>query len=448
MKFFKPILSLFTASLVYSATTNKDQLIQKCKTELKEYSSCIFDYKKIASSELDSYCNIFKSSKCQKFISSPKSYTPSCFSLSDDVRVEDIILLSYKKDLMNMICQKDEKGNKCPYSDIFFNESKVSNVSYVKDIVTKNCNSYACTNAYINLLKTQISTGKDGLDVKYGLSKIDVYSLQEMLKYISSSKCLGKAQKSTSTTKKSTTTTTTTNATTTQKKSTSTVSGRCGAEFGGACANSSYCCSKYGYCGSSEAHCGTGCQSQFGKCNNNNNNPNTTTTTKKSTTTKKVTTSTTQKKSTSTVANRCGAEFGGACANSSYCCSKYGYCGTSEAHCGTGCQSQFGKCNNSNSNNTTTKKSTTTTKKSTASTKKTTKKSTTNSKKTTKKSTTTTKKSNTTSKRATATVSGRCGTAYGGACANSSYCCSKYGYCGTTEAHCGTGCQKAFGVCH
>jgi len=54
--------------------------------------------------------------------------------------------------------------------------------------------------------------------------------------------------------------------TTKRKIPTSTVSYRCGPEFG-ACANSKLCCSQYGYCGSANDYCGKGCQSLYGVCN-------------------------------------------------------------------------------------------------------------------------------------------------------------------------------------
>ncbi|ORX67709.1 hypothetical protein BCR32DRAFT_330232 [Anaeromyces robustus] len=237
------------------------------------------------------------------------------------------------------------------------------------------------------------------------------------------------------------TTTTTIIASSTIKKfiPTSTVSSRCGPEYG-ACAREGQCCSKYGYCGTSDAYCGTGCQSEFGICKNDKNKITTTTktTTKKTTTkttTKKIITTTVKSKvPTSTVSSRCGPEYG-ACTREGQCCSKYGYCGTSDAYCGTGCQSEFGICKNDKNKNTSTKTTKTTTSKTT-----TTKKTTSNKK-------TTTKIISTTSRKIpTSTVSSRCGPEYG-ACAKSGYCCSKYGYCGKTDQYCGTGCQPAYGLC-
>jgi hypothetical protein len=68
-----------------------------------------------------------------------------------------------------------------------------------------------------------------------------------------------------STTKKTTTKTTTTRTTTTSKNiPISTVSGKCGSNYG-ACPNS-YCCSKYGYCGLTDEYCGKGCQIGYGQC--------------------------------------------------------------------------------------------------------------------------------------------------------------------------------------
>jgi len=76
-----------------------------------------------------------------------------------------------------------------------------------------------------------------------------------------------KQKKTTTTTKKKTTTTKKKTTTTTKRKiPTSTVSYRCGPDYG-ACANSKLCCSQYGYCGSTSEYCGKGCQSLYGVCN-------------------------------------------------------------------------------------------------------------------------------------------------------------------------------------
>lgn len=46
--------------------------------------------------------------------------------------------------------------------------------------------------------------------------------------------------------------------------------GSCGGDSGFTCAEG-YCCSAHGYCGKSAAYCGTGCQSEFGTCNDSSN---------------------------------------------------------------------------------------------------------------------------------------------------------------------------------
>jgi len=168
----------------------------------------------------------------------------------------------------------------------------------------------------------------------------------------------------------------------------------CGAGIGKC--SKGLCCSKYGYCGETTEYSGTGCESEFGRCDDVNT---------KAVTTKKTTTTTKQKKVTTT---------------------------------------------------TKAKKSTTSTKK--TSTKKTTTKKTTTKKTTTKKvvttknGTTTVKKVTTTKKTTTTTISkkissdGKCGTKYGTTCPDG-YCCSQYGYCGRTTEYCGKGCQSEFGKC-
>ncbi|KAG6520710.1 hypothetical protein ZIOFF_017770 [Zingiber officinale] len=84
---------------------------------------------------------------------------------------------------------------------------------------------------------------------------------------------------------------------------------------------------------------------------------------------------------TSSHAQQCGSQAGGALCSGGLCCSQYGYCGSSSAYCGTGCQSQCGS-------------------------------------------------------------GAQCGSQAGGALCSGSLCCSQYGYCGSTSAYCGAGCQS------
>jgi len=69
----------------------------------------------------------------------------------------------------------------------------------------------------------------------------------------------GKCNKITTTIKKTT-------QTTNNNKATQTINHKqCGGSFG-SCTDG-YCCSKFGWCGNSNDHCGSGCQKNFGRCN-------------------------------------------------------------------------------------------------------------------------------------------------------------------------------------
>jgi len=431
MKIFTLVLTLFATSMVLAST------LDNCKSELKGYSKCIFDYTKISSRKLDQYCSTYNSSECQKYIDNPKKYVPSCFSLDSSYRIDDLILLNYKKALLNLICQKDNNGNTCSISEIFFGKDVSSN-SNVKKIVDATCAQSKCRDKYIEFLNAKYKLGESNDGSNYGISNINLNTISKMKNYMESGECINKNPSNTTSIKSNTTT---------RNIPTSTVSGRCGPEYG-ACSKEGQCCSKYGYCGTSSSYCDSGCQVGYGNCSNN---------VPPSETTKQITTTTTTnaKKPTSTVPGKCGEGYG-ACPKAEQCCSKYGYCGISPAHCDSGCQSEFGRCNNTTSKTTTTtttkNRTTTTTKKTTTKTTSSTTKNrtTTTTKKTTKKTTssTTKKSTTTTNKIATATVSGRCGGRYGGACAKAGTCCSKYGYCGTGSDYCGSGCQSAFGVCY
>ncbi|ORX42224.1 hypothetical protein BCR36DRAFT_308236, partial [Piromyces finnis] len=171
---------------------------------------------------------------------------------------------------------------------------------------------------------------------------------------------------------------------------------RCGPQNGYTICPSGECCSQYGWCGTEGIHCGTGCQSEFGQCNNFlqptltfNTIPPSTTTNISSQTTK----SNTSLQPTS-IKSKCGVGYGEC--DPGFCCSVFGWCGQSDDHCliSNGCQSEFGKCIGGISTN------------------------------------------------------NRCGPQNGYTVCPSGECCSQYGWCGTESIHCGAGCQSEFGQCN
>jgi len=200
------------------------------------------------------------------------------------------------------------------------------------------------------------------------------------------------------------TTTTTTTTTTTKPNTQPTASDqKCGPKNKNAKCPTGECCSKYGYCGLTNAYCGTGCQSEFGRCNDSHVTTTTTTTTPKTQPTNEGKISTDGK---------CGANNGNTICPNNQCCSKYGYCGDTDAYCGSGCQTNFGRCSASQ---------------------------------VTSKTTTTTPKTQPTNEGKIST-DGKCGPNNGNTICPNNECCSKYGYCGTSDAHCGT-CQANYGRC-
>ena len=221
----------------------------------------------------------------------------------------------------------------------------------------------------------------------------------------------GKCKVSTTTTTKTTTKTTTTKGDSIETGNVST-DGKCGPKNNNTICPDNKCCSKYGYCGETDAHCGTGCQSNFGTCNNQNPpDEKTTTTTTKTTTTKGSSIET----GNISADGKCGPKNNNTICPDNKCCSKYGYCGETIAYCGAGCQSEFGTCADVVTSTRTTTKKTTTTKGSTAT--------------------------------GALSTDGKCGSKNNNKVCPNNGCCSKYGYCGTTDAYCGSGCQSGFGRC-
>ncbi|KAK9685467.1 hypothetical protein K7432_015493 [Basidiobolus ranarum] len=192
---------------------------------------------------------------------------------------------------------------------------------------------------------------------------------------------------------------------------------QCGSGFG-SCAPG-LCCSEWGWCGYSSDHCTGGCQEQFGTCN-----------TGSTTTTTNTPTSTPLKQ----LNEQCGSNDG-TCAPG-LCCSEWGWCGYSSDHCTGGCQKLFGTCNNGQETTTSISSTDSVTSSSTINP-----------------TSTFTSNTATTTDTATATstpiglkyLDEQCGSKYG-SCAPG-LCCGQGGYCGYTSDHCSTGCQKDFGIC-
>ncbi|PNP59769.1 hypothetical protein THARTR1_00648 [Trichoderma harzianum] len=101
---------------------------------------------------------------------------------------------------------------------------------------------------------------------------------------------------------------------------------RCGGEGGGTtCKGSLFgdCCSFFGYCGRSKEHCGTGCDPNFGDCDQ------------------------LEAPIHNTTNGLCGSGHEATCLHygAKLCCSQYGFCGnTTKDHCGDGCQTGYGLC--------------------------------------------------------------------------------------------------------
>ncbi|RYP54924.1 hypothetical protein DL768_000488 [Monosporascus sp. mg162] len=85
------------------------------------------------------------------------------------------------------------------------------------------------------------------------------------------------------------------------------------------------CCSQHGYCGSTAAYCGTGCQSEFGTCEEGSGGDGA------------------GDGDGAGSEGRCGPDFGSASCPENECCSAAGYCGSTADHCrAPDCLFQFG----------------------------------------------------------------------------------------------------------
>ncbi|KAI1254824.1 hypothetical protein MGN70_002884 [Eutypa lata] len=105
----------------------------------------------------------------------------------------------------------------------------------------------------------------------------------------------------------------------------------CGTTGGGTegytCPSELSCCSQYGYCGITTAYCGTGCQSEFGTCEEGDGDDE----------------DDDDDDDDDDSEGRCGPNFGNALCSATECCSAAGYCGTTDEHCkAPDCLFEFG----------------------------------------------------------------------------------------------------------
>jgi len=433
---FSSFAKLTLAALIAVNGANaldKDKVTKKCREASEVYADCYFKSHKFTEDDLfnqmNEMCIKYFSDRCKEFydIMEANGVLPGCEEYQENLLDDENYDIpfytnfanhspSYMRTLMDLLCEFNKDDDFCPIA----RNIAIGKGHNGEDIIYENCEDFNCHLSYVKLLNYEIEFSFVADEVKNAVNIVNGEKCQELFyrneEQIEEYKRKHKSdsdedqkEDGDKTLMPDNTTTAPSYTTTSNSVPTSTEKGRCGPDYG-ACAKSSECCSQYGWCGNTEAHCGTGCQSEFGACNQKQS-------TTSKTTTKTTTTKTSTTKSgvpTSTEKGRCGPDFG-ACAKSNECCSKYGWCGTSEDHCGTGCQSEFGACN---------QKQTTTSK--------------------TTKTKTSTKTTN--SGVPTSTEKGRCGPNYG-ACAKSGYCCSKHNYCGNTSDYCASGCQPKYGIC-
>jgi len=379
-----------------STTTSKERkliITKSCEIEnLKVSTYCRFPFRDetylpaLTEKQITVNCDRYRALNCKEYFKNASNFLDSCTYAKKlynyEISIDDEEILKKDEIERNLMCAReniDGKLQMCSFFNSLYNDLFESD-SELDEALLNNCKSKECYEAYYEYNEYQLEEAR-----KYRI-KVLYRDYKHRKDIMTSDECIALLPKSSTTTTtvdkiiktttlpKTKTTTTTTNS---KKKyiPTSTVSGRCGPNYG-ACANPNYCCSQYNYCGKTESYCGKGCQSEFGICSASSSSPvvSTTTTKAKTTTTPKAKTTTTKKAKTtknkkttkkiitikkktavvksttttkkvpkSTVTDRCGPKYG-ACANAGYCCSKYDYCGKSSAHCGVGCQPAYGIC--------------------------------------------------------------------------------------------------------
>ncbi|OUM63254.1 hypothetical protein PIROE2DRAFT_10219 [Piromyces sp. E2] len=154
MKFFTPLLTLVAAGTIYANgitdllnnLNKRDNVETECDT--REITDCITS-PTVNSQEY--LCQKIKSDICQKFYADPFGVLPSCKNDTIFSKLFQPIVVNSTKQQYNLICQKDEAGNICPYGEILLKEySKVLNPISDKqreELLKSTCQSKYCREA-------------------------------------------------------------------------------------------------------------------------------------------------------------------------------------------------------------------------------------------------------------------------------------------------------------
>ena len=264
-----------------------------CKIELEPFKNCLFKYYNenhrynyFYEDDLWEVCQSYRDNHCKEFLESPFQFAPSCeksilYYEYDEipVRTPMINLEIAERNLMCSMKNEPFNNDYCDISYNFFVRGYENSYWYTE--YKEECRYYECRESLSKyfIALNSLEPRQDYVDTIYSLNSdecimadirrtpVTTTTTKKTSTTTTRRTSITTTRKTSTTTSKRTSTTTTKmrTTTTTKKVPTSTVSDRCGPDYG-ACSKSGYCCSKYNYCGTSDDYCGKGCQSEYGKC--------------------------------------------------------------------------------------------------------------------------------------------------------------------------------------
>jgi len=176
MKLFILIFNLLSISSVLSEVKhlNKRDL---CAFELQSYGECYLYASPKDENELAVTCQTLNKEKCKDLFKKGVSIIDECKG-ENGPKNEIKVKLAYLQ--KKALCEKDEKGNSCPYKDFIFKGNSV-NSSPTADIIngmfeslyTETCKSEICTSATVGALDYLIES------IDYNYNGFNLTSIEE-----------------------------------------------------------------------------------------------------------------------------------------------------------------------------------------------------------------------------------------------------------------------------
>ncbi|OUM62504.1 hypothetical protein PIROE2DRAFT_61860 [Piromyces sp. E2] len=146
------ILALISATTVFAdyltdVLNNFDiSAISDCKNALDEYRECQIDTLNLDSvgANIDNFCNIFATEKCQSFYKQGIARIPACQNISKEIFTPGQLLTDMIYSFLKLGCSKDENGNYCPLAGQKIISNAEMSEEQLMNLVNESCKSKQC----------------------------------------------------------------------------------------------------------------------------------------------------------------------------------------------------------------------------------------------------------------------------------------------------------------